>query len=294
MVDLADIIRGTVDDHRSLFASKGVSLECEDSGKVWVEADATRLAQVAENLLHNAAKFTSRGARVAVAVNEESGRAVLRVRDSGMGMDKETLANLFRPFVQADASLTRTSSGLGLGLALSRNIVELHGGSVQARSDGLGAGTEFIVTLPSSRNVALRPVPESSPRACGPLRICVIDDNEDAAETLRDVLELEGHDVHVAADGQLGVELVLAVQPDVVLCDVGLPALDGFEVAGRLRAAGSTATLVALTGYVSPDDVQRARDAGFDYHLPKPTDLNKLEALLASVNPPATASAQLH
>jgi CheY-like chemotaxis protein len=136
----------------------------------------------------------------------------------------------------------------------------------------------------------------ATPRPRGRLRICVIDDNEDAADSLHDLLELQGHDVHVAMDGQLGIDLVLAVHPDVVLCDVGLPGLDGFEVARRLRAAGSTAMLVALTGYASSEDVQRAQDAGFDHHLAKPTDLDKLDAVLAGVAVPeaASASAAVH
>ncbi len=280
-VDLAEVVRRTVDNHRSLFASKGVSLELREDEPLWVEADATRLAQVTENLLHNAAKFTSRGGRVAVALGEENGRALLRVRDNGVGIEKETLAKLFKPFVQGERTLNRTPGGLGLGLALSKSIVELHGGSVQALSDGLGKGAEFIVTLPFSRNIALPVVRTSTPRPRAGLRICVIDDNEDAADSLHDVLELEGHDVHVAMDGQLGIDLVLTVHPDVVLCDVGLPGLDGFEVARRLRAAGSTAMLVALTGYASFEDVQRALGAGFDHHLAKPTDLDRLYAVLA-------------
>lgn len=280
-VDLAEVVRRTVDDHRSLFASKGVSLELREDEPLWVEADATRLAQVTENLLHNAAKFTSRGGRVAVALGEENGRALLRVRDNGVGIEKETLAKLFKPFVQGERTLNRTPGGLGLGLALSKSIVELHGGSVQALSDGLGKGAEFIVTLPFSRNIALPVVRTSTPRPRAGLRICVIDDSEDAADSLHDVLELEGHDVHVAMDGQLGIDLVLTVHPDVVLCDVGLPGLDGFEVARRLRSAGSTAMLVALTGYASSEDVQRALDAGFDHHLAKPTDLDRLYAVLA-------------
>jgi len=280
-VDLAEVVRRTVDDHRSLFASKGVSLELREDEPLWVEAVASRLAQVTENLLHNAAKFTSRGGRVAVALGEENGRALLRVRDNGVGIEKETLAKLFKPFVQGERTLNRTPGGLGLGLALSKSIVELHGGSVQALSDGLGKGAEFIVTLPFSRNIALPVVRTSTPRPRAGLRICVIDDNEDAADSLHDVLELEGHDVHVAMDGQLGIDLVLTVHPDVVLCDVGLPGLDGFEVARRLRAAGSTAMLVALTGYASFEDVQRALGAGFDHHLAKPTDLDRLYAVLA-------------
>jgi PAS domain S-box-containing protein len=289
-VDLAEVVRRTVDDHRSFFATKGVSLEFTEGEPLWVEADMTRLAQVTENLLHNAAKFTSRGGRVAVALAEENGRAMLRVRDNGVGIEKEMLAKVFQPFVQGEKTLHRTLGGLGLGLALTKTIVELHAGSVEALSDGPGKGAEFVIALPLSRNIALRPVTGATPRPRGRLSICVIDDNEDAADSLHDLLELEGHDVHVAMDGQLGIDLVLAVHPDVVLCDVGLPGIDGFEVARRLRAAGSTAMLVALTGYASSEDVQRAQDAGFDHHLAKPTDLDRLDAVLASVAVPEAAS----
>lgn len=284
-VDLVDVVRRTVDDHRSLFASKGISLEFSGSKSLWVDADVTRLAQVTENLLHNAAKFTRAGGRVGVALREKNGCALLRVRDNGMGLDKETLATVFKPFVQGSRALNRARGGLGLGLALSKSIVELHGGNVQASSDGLGKGAEFVVALPVSKNVALQPVRTPPPRPRGRLRICIIDDSEDAAETLHDLLELEGHDVHVAMDGDRGIELVLLVHPDVVLCDVGLPDLDGCEVARRLRAAGVTAMLVALTGYASSEDVQRARDAGFDHHLAKPANLEQVDAVLAQAVP---------
>jgi PAS domain S-box-containing protein len=290
-VDLAEVVRRTVDDHRSLFASRGISLEFKQEAPLWVEADSTRLAQLTENLLHNAAKFTSRGGRVAVAMGKEDGRALLRVRDDGVGIEKEMLAKVFQTFMQGERTLNRTQGGLGLGLSLTKSIVELHGGSVQALSDGPGKGAEFVVALPFSRNIALRSVPRATPRPPGRLRICVIDDDQDGADSLHDVLELEGHEVHVAMDGQLGIDLVLKVRPDVVLCDVGLPGLDGFEVARRLRAAGSTAMLVALTGYASSEDVQRALDAGFDHHLAKPADLDKLDAALARVVPSRATSA---
>jgi len=279
-VNLTEIVRKTVDDHRSLFASKGISLQFDEGQSLWLDADPTRLAQVAENLLHNAAKFTGRGGHVAVVLEREGGRALLRVRDDGVGIEKEALKTIFKPFVQGERTMNEARGGLGLGLALSKGIVELHGGDLRAFSNGVGKGAEFVVTLPSLRNVVLSPeVP--APRPLGPLRICIIDDSEDAADTLHDVLELEGHDVQVAKEGQAGIDLVLAVRPDVVLCDVGLPGLDGFEVARRLRAAGSAATLVALTGHALPEDVLRAQEAGFDFHLAKPTDMDRLDAVLA-------------
>jgi CheY-like chemotaxis protein/two-component sensor histidine kinase len=280
-VDLAEVVRRTVEDHRGLFASKGISLAFKGDGPLWLDADATRLAQVTENLLHNAAKFTDQGGHVVVALEQESGQGMLRIRDDGAGIEREALATIFKPYVQGERTLNPALGGLGLGLALSRGLVDLHGGSMRAFSEGPGKGAEFVVALPLLRGPRPPPRRIPTPRPSRHLRICIIDDNEDAAHTLQDVLELDGHDVHIAMDGQRGLDLALAVQPDVVLCDVGLPVLDGLEVARRLRAAGSTAMLVALTGYASTEDVQFARDAGFDHHLAKPTDLARLDAVLA-------------
>ena len=281
LVDLTEIVRRTVDDHCSLFASKGISLALKDGDTLWLNADPTRLAQVTENLLHNAAKFTNRGGHVTVELERQNGRALLRIRDEGVGIERAVLATIFKPYVQGEKTLEKTRGGLGLGLALSKGIVELHGGSIEAFSGGPGKGAEFVVALPFLRDVAPPPERAPTPRPHGHLRICIVDDNEDAAHTLQDLLELGGHKVHVAIDGQLGLDLSLAVQPDVVLCDVGLPLLDGFEVARRLRAAGSTAMLVALTGYASPEDAQQAKDAGFDHHLAKPIDIDRLQAVLS-------------
>jgi len=191
---------------------------------------------------------------------------VLRVRDTGDGIDQATLVRLFQPFVQAEETLHRTLGGLGLGLAVSKGIVELHGGTVHGSSAGLGQGAEFVVALPLLANAAISPALHASPPEAGRLRILVIDDNEDSATAMRDLLELEGHLVEVASEGQQGVQAALAIRPDVVLCDVGLPGLDGHEVARRLRAAGSTAMLVALTGYT----FARRRPAGTSGGFPPP------------------------
>ena len=287
-LDLAEVVRRTADDLKSVFASKQVALELRDGGEpLWVDADATRVAQVTGNLLQNAAKFTGAGGRVTVAVRRENDQALLRVRDTGVGIDPATLARLFQPFVQAEGTLHRTLGGLGLGLAVSKSIVELHGGTVRGSSDGPGRGAEFVVALPlMMTNAAVGPVQRAKPPEARRLRILVIDDNEDSATTMRDLLELDGHQVELASDGQRGMEAALASCPDVVLSDVGLPGLDGYEVARRLRAAGSTAVLVALTGYTSSEDVQRSRDAGFHHHLGKPPDLAKLAELLASAPVP--------
>jgi len=281
-VDLAEVVRRTVDDLQSVFARKNVALELRDGGEpLWVHADVTRMAQVTGNLLQNAAKFTSAGGRVTVAVRRDDGQALLRVSDTGEGIDQATLARLFQPFVQAEGTLHRTLGGLGLGLAVSKSIVELHGGTVRGSSDGPGAGAEFVVAIPlmpHAARPALQPPPPSPARR---LRILVVDDNEDSATTMQDLLELEGHEVECEYEGRRGLEAALAHQPDVVLSDVGLPGLDGYELARRLRAAGSPAVLVALTGYTSSEDVQRSYEAGFHHHLGKPPDLAQLAEILA-------------
>jgi len=282
-VSLGDVVRATVDDHQAQFAAKGIALAAElPAQPVWVDADPTRLVQVIGNLLENALKFTNSGGHVAVRLERGDGKAVLRVRDDGAGMDAETLAKIFQPFMQADTTLARTQGGLGLGLAVVKSLVELHGGSVEARSSGVGRGAELAVSLPRAA------APDATAAgglggASGPRKVLVIEDNEDAATTLRDLLELRGHQVALARDGRSGVAAALADPPDVVLCDVGLPGVDGYEVAKRLRAAESSAALVALTGYATPEDAVRAREAGFDAHLAKPPDLERLAELLATL-----------
>jgi PAS domain S-box-containing protein len=290
-VRLADVVRRTVEDHRPTFQRARVLLELEEPDEgVWVDADAGRLAQVVGNLLQNAVKFTPRGGRVTVALDEEGGAAVLRVRDDGAGMDAAALASLFQPFMQADRTLARTQ-GLGLGLALAKSLVELHGGTLDAASEGVGKGAEFVARLPAVAAPAARPNLPARASAGGPLRIVLIEDNEDAAATLCDVLELEGHHVVVAPDGHRGIDAALSERPDVVLCDLGLPDMDGLEIAPRLRASGLRARLVAITGYASPADAERALAAGFDAHVAKPFDLDRLSTVLRGADEPSQPSA---
>ena len=282
---LREAVRRTVEDHRGLFLRKSISLEfAHGSQPLWVEADANRLAQVVGNLLQNAAKFTNAGGHVTVSLSGDERDAVLTVRDDGAGMDPHTLETLFQPFMQAEHTLARTQGGLGLGLALARSLVNLHGGTIRASSDGVGRGAEFEVALPLAVHGALRP-PGRKPDKPEPLRILLVEDNEDAASSLRDVLALDGHAVRTAADGPAGVEAALSDPPEVVLCDVGLPGIDGYEVAKQIRSActGNAPLLVALTGYATPEDVGRAREAGFDAHLAKPPDLARLAAILSKV-----------
>jgi two-component system CheB/CheR fusion protein len=286
-VDLCDIARRSAEDQRSLFESSEIHLKSAIPDEpVYVNADKTRVAQVVSNLLQNAAKFTGRGGTATIAVAADSARrqVLVRISDTGVGMTPDTLAGLFQPFMQADKTLDRTKGGLGLGLALVKGLVELHGGEVTAHSEGLGKGAEFTVRLPldSQPDAGLRLATPVAPRSRR--RVLVIEDNIDAADSLREVLEFGDHDVAVAYNGPEGLSKAREFQPEVVLCDIGLPGMDGFEVARAFRKddALKGAFLVALSGYAQPDDVQRAQEAGFEQHLAKPPSLEKLEALLGS------------
>ncbi|BDG08839.1 hybrid sensor histidine kinase/response regulator [Anaeromyxobacter paludicola] len=283
-VDLRDVVRRTADDLRSMFEQGGVGLSVEEetNGPAWVDADATRIGQVLGNLLQNALKFTPGGGRVVVALRADGREVELRVRDTGVGMSPATLARLFEPFAQAEQPLARTAGGLGLGLALVKGLVELHGGSVAARSEGLGLGSELAFRLPlapAAPAAAAAPGPAVAPRSRD---ILLVEDNVDAGQSLAEILALEGHRVRVARDGRSALELARALRPDVVLCDIGLPDMDGYEVARALRAdeALGSARLIALSGYAQPEDRARAREAGFEAHLPKPPDIELLLAAL--------------
>ncbi len=283
-LDLREEVRQACEDHRPLFEASRVALSAAlDGPPAWVDADPTRLSQVLGNLLQNAAKFTPAGGRVTVELTASDGAARIAVRDTGAGIAPADLTRIFEPFTQSDQSLARTRGGLGLGLSLVKGLVELHGGSVVARSEGSGRGSELVVTLPRT---AAPPVSHPAPDAGGnaqPLRILVIEDNEDAASSLAELLELDGHAVEVAHDGPSGVARALATRPEVVLCDLGLPLLDGYGVARALRAEPSLSgtLLVALSGYAQPEDRRRSREAGFDRHFPKPPPLDELTRLLA-------------
>ncbi len=281
-LDLREVARRTVEDLRPVVEESGVSLRFEDgAGPLWVDADPTRVAQVIGNLLQNAAKFTPARGHVVLAIDAVDGAARLVVRDDGMGMEPGDVERMFEPFAQAEAGLARTNGGLGLGLALVKALVELHGGTVVARSDGPGRGSEFTAILPLAEEPAARPVPTPAPVPGGRL-VLVVEDNPDAARTLADVLELQGHRVLIAGDGAGGLALAREARPDVVLCDIGLPDMDGFAVARALRAdpALRGTRLVALSGYALPEDRARAREAGFDAHLAKPASIEELARLL--------------
>jgi PAS domain S-box-containing protein len=283
-IDVGEIVRRTVEDHRGVFLAQGIELQLEGSGPAWVDGDETRVAQIVGNLLQNAAKFGNAGGRVTVRVGAVEGAAEISVRDDGIGMSAELMGRLFEPFVQADRGLARTKGGLGLGLALVKGLVELHGGSVRATSDGPGRGSELVVRLALAQPLEPgRSAPEPAAPAPVPgLRILVIEDNVDAAETLAAVLRAEGHRVDVAHDGRSGLALAREHEPDVVVCDIGLPDVDGYEVARTIKGGASRGSprLIALTGYAQAADRATAEQAGFDAHLAKPPRLDTLLAML--------------
>ena len=250
---------------------------------VIVNADATRLAQIIANVLDNAVKFTPSGGSVDVEVVRDGQEAVLRVRDTGVGIDAETLPRIFELFAQADQPMDRSVGGLGVGLTLTRRLVEMHGGTITAASDGHGCGAEFTVRLP----VEIAGAPLSATPVATPGRsrsVLIVEDNDDARESLRLLLESLGHRVVAAADGPRGLALALDYQPEVALIDLGLPGLDGYEVARALRESpgGKAITLVAVTGYGQADDRRRSKEAGFDAHLVKPASLSLLSSLITT------------
>jgi signal transduction histidine kinase/CheY-like chemotaxis protein len=255
-----------------------------DLEAVWIDADPVRVTQILENLLGNALKHTPTGKRIRVIVRDIGEVAELRVEDEGLGIRPDLLPNVFDPFTQGQQGLDRSAGGLGLGLTLVRRLIELHGGTIEAHSGGNNRGSVFTLRFPSRAGPPLASVAAATEQAPAerPRRLLVVEDNIDARQTLRTLLEALGHEVHEAADGEAGVAAALERRPDLVFVDIGLPRLDGYEVARRLRAAHLRARLVALTGYGRDDDVQRAREAGFDEHLLKPATLEQLRAVIDS------------
>lgn len=280
--DARDVVRRACEDARPLFEERGIALRLELGAEpLWVDADPTRVAQIAGNLLGNAAKFTERSGAVNVILAERDGVCELRIRDSGIGIEPHLLDWIFEPFAQADRTRTYTTTGMGLGLALVKSLATMHGGTVRAVSEGAGRGAELLVTLP----LAPAPEPREAPKpaAVPSLSVLIIEDDPDAGETLADMLRLEGHRTRLVLDGRAGVATFSRWRPDVLVCDIGLPDMSGYEVIQNVRAAanGGTAFAVALTGYAQPEDVERTRTSGFDAHLPKPLSMERLDAILA-------------
>jgi len=281
--DFAAIARQTAEDYRPSLEGAGLHLAVEVAGPLWVEGDPVRLAQMVGNLLNNAQRFTPPGGRVRVSAQAREGRAQVDVEDTGVGIPPELQARLFDPFSQADQDLARSKGGLGLGLALTRGLAQLHGGSVGVHSAGPGRGSRFSLCLPLAAAVEAAPAGAPTAAPAG-RRILVIEDNEDAALTLADLLGLMGHEVRVAFTGEGGVAAAREFQPEAVISDLGLPGrLDGYGVGRALRMdpALRHVRLIALSGYADPRSRERSREAGFDVHLAKPADLSALEAALA-------------
>ena len=282
-VDLAALARRVVTTLAA--TTPTLRLQVETDGSAWIEADETRLEQILANLLGNAVKFTPAGGRVTVAVETRDHEATLRVEDTGAGIAADLLPRIFDLFVQGHTGLHRPAPGLGIGLTLVKRLVDLHDGRIEVASEGPGRGSTFTVRFP--RCPAPGDTADAAPRPVGPpvrRRVLIVEDNDDARDMLRHLLTRTGHEVHEAADGLAGLYQVLALRPDAAVIDIGLPGLDGYEVARRIRADGDAGVLlVAVTGYGQSGDRQRSTEAGFDAHLTKPVDPVALEALLVNL-----------
>jgi signal transduction histidine kinase/ActR/RegA family two-component response regulator len=287
-LDLTELVRETVEGYRESLQEAGIALRLDlPAEPLPVRGDRLRLSQALSNLMDNAAKFTPRGGHISVRATAGAGgrRAEVRVRDDGAGIPPEDLPYVFEVFTQGDHSLDRSQGGLGVGLAVTKGLIDLHGGEVKASSEGAGKGAEITLCLPLASQVREAAPEEVHAEAAPHLaarRILVIEDNPDAAATMRDFLELSGHEVELAASGTDGVQAARQSHPEVVLCDLGLPGMTGYEVATALRKDPETrsAKLIAVTGYGRDEDRRRSKEAGFDLHLTKPVDPAQLKALL--------------
>jgi PAS domain S-box-containing protein len=290
-VSLADVVAHAVETARPLIDARKHALTVSlPDEPVWLEADPIRIAQVIANLLNNAAKYNDKPGRVELTAERQGEEAVVRVLDDGMGIDKDLLPRVFDLFTQADRGVARSQGGLGIGLTLVRGLIERHGGSVEARSEGPGKGSEFVVRLPA---LSAAPNGGSAPGGAGhaaagpvpvPRRVLVVDDNIDAARAFAEIASLWKHDVRIAHDGAAALKLAQSYRPDVVLLDIGLPGMSGYQVAKQMRQQPEFAktTLVAVTGYGQEEDRRRSREAGFNQHLVKPVALDALYDLLNS------------
>ena len=296
-VDLATVVATALEASRPLVEEHGHQLAVSvPQDPVALEADPVRLAQVITNLVNNAAKYTPPHGHIRVVAAREGQRVVLRIRDNGRGMPPELVPRVLDLFTQGDRSLAHTAGGLGVGLTVVRTLVELHGGTVAASSEGLGRGSEFVVRLPIGKARAARPgvsaaeVPAADIHPLPRLHVLVIEDNADLRVLLQTLLTGEEHRVEAADTGAAGVELARSGRPDVVLVDIGLPDLDGYEVGRQIRAIlGPSVRLIALTGYGQPEDRQRSRAAGFDAHLVKPVSGTLLHETIAALLPSGPA-----
>jgi signal transduction histidine kinase len=307
VIEIGALVARTVETVQPLIEERGHTLAVQlPSGILAVLGDPTRLSQALGNVLGNAAKYTERGGRITLTAIQLDSEVEIRVRDTGIGIPAELMPMIFNLFTQLDRTSGPTQSGLGIGLALVQRLIEMHGGSVAAHSDGLGRGSEFVIRLPlfirervveAGRDSNNPHAPEQSMNnsegaSRTQRRILVADDNNDALESLATLLQLSGHEVYTAANGAVALESAEQHRPEVALLDIGMPKLDGYEVARRIRAQpwGQRITLVALTGWGQDSDRRRSQEAGFDSHLVKPLDLDKLTELLATLPTAGAAS----
>jgi len=281
-LDFGELVRRTVTAIGERNSTHTLTLSTE---QVWIEGDVIRIEQVVSNLVGNSLKYTPAGGRITVSVHGEGEEAVLRVADNGLGISSELLPRVFDLFVQGERTLDRSQGGLGIGLTLARRLVGLHHGSVSAFSEGPGCGSTFIVRLPRAPLPASASVDPACTATHCTRRVLLIEDNRDAREMFRMMLELAGHEVLEAEDGCSGLQMLSSASPDVAVIDVGLPGLNGYEVARRFRSepGGKAVLLVALTGYGTPEARERSRQAGFDHHLIKPVDPETLQQLVCGV-----------
>jgi signal transduction histidine kinase/CheY-like chemotaxis protein len=293
-IDLASAVESAVDATMPLIKEKGLKFYMSTPQELLIlNADPVRLTQVVSNLLHNAAKYTPYGGEIRLSVECDKDHAAIRVRDNGVGIEPKLLPYVFDLFVQSDRSPDRAQGGLGIGLTLVRTLVEMHGGRVEARSDGPSKGSEFIVRFPLSQTQKNIPQKEATKAGVtGPRRILVVDDNADAADMIAALLGIDGHEVITAHNGNDAMELAKKSAPEVALVDIGMPVMDGFELAVRLRQEPALAkmVLVALTGYGQDEDFQKSRAAGFDHHLIKPVDMEALRRVLKKGNTGSAAA----
>jgi PAS domain S-box-containing protein len=258
---------------------------------IWVDGDSSRLSQVMSNLLNNAAKYTAEGGQIELSLSASATQAILRVEDNGVGIPAEMLSEVFEMFTQVNRTLDRAQGGLGIGLSLVRRLTELHGGDVVAESRGLGHGSTFTLRLPLMEATDTKQPASATSRVgtskSSPLRILVIDDIPDVADVMKMLLDLEGFETQVSYSGAGGLTIAKEFGPDVVFCDIGLPEMDGHEIARRMRADPTipSAILIALTGWGSDAEVRRTRESGFDFHMVKPVDTNALLELLSKIEP---------
>jgi CheY-like chemotaxis protein/two-component sensor histidine kinase len=289
-IALDKVIRQAIETSRPLIESHGNILTTDmRRQQITVDGDAIRLTQVFCNLLNNAAKYSEPGGHIDLELVREGDEAVARVRDHGRGIPPEMLTKVFDLFVQVDQPLERSGGGgLGIGLSLVRRLIEMHGGAVEAHSDGPGTGSEFIVRLPiSPSEMPVTPKPQSIDVSASPARrrVLIVDDNEDASESLALVLRLMGHEIATASDGLAALNIAKSFLPELILLDIGMPALNGYETAARIREQpwSRGVRLVALTGWGQDADRKRSAEAGFDLHLVKPIDPAEIERLLADL-----------